>query len=96
MLPGCQINFDKKSRTRQQALKDGDTRSFEFYRILVNVLQKKCRCSYCNNKMENLKHMKPKDWRNEIKKINGIVFFIRPKFFFTLQVDKLEDLAIKN
>ena len=53
-------------KKRQLALQSGYSREFKYYRNVVNTERKKCKASYYDNKIKNLKHVKP--MRHAIRK----------------------------
>ena len=79
-------------RKRQKSLKKGNQDAFKYYRNQVNREPRKCRQVYYRNKVENLKHTKPKDWWSAVKKICGMSPLYKPEFRLNLQIEMFDNM----
>ena len=72
---------------RQKSLKKGNQDAFKHYRNQANRKRKRCRQVYYWNKVENLKHTKPKDWWSAVKRICGMSPLYKPDLKLNLQIE---------
>ena len=91
--PWMSVKLKKAIEKRQRAFKDGKRSSFKYYRNLVNSERKRCRSSFYNSKIKNLKYVKPKEWWSAVKRISGMNPIKEPDFRSFLQVDDLQHLS---
>ena len=80
-------------KKRQRALQSGNRSEFKYYRNVVNMERKKCKAAYYDNKIKNLKHVKPRNWWSAVKKISGMDTIIGSDLLSNLHVDDLNNLS---
>ena len=77
---------------RRKALKKGNQDAFKYYRNQVNCERKRCKQVYYRNKVEKLKHTKPKDWWSAVKKISGMSPLYKPELQSNLQIEMFDNM----
>ena len=86
-------------KKRQLALQCGYSRELKYYRNVVNAERKRCKASYYDNKIKNLKHVKPRSRWSAAKTISGMDTIIRSDLLSNLHLDDLNnfsDLQVTN
>ena len=82
------LNADLKRlvQKRQQAFASGDTFLFKLLRNKVNRERKRCRTTYYNNNVRDLKDTRPRDWWREVKQLCGNGDSARKDIRFVLRI----------
>ena len=80
-------------KNRQRALQSGNSIEFKYYRNVVNMERKKCKSSYYDCKIKNLKHVKPKNCWSAVKKISGMDTITKSDLLSNLHIDDLDNLS---
>ena len=91
--PWMSDKLKRSIKNRQRALQSGNSIEFRYYRNVVNMERKKCKSSYYDCKMKNLKHVKPKNWWSAVKKISGMDTITKSDLLSNLQIDDLDNLS---
>ena len=91
--PWMSDKLKRSIKNRQRALQSGNSIEFKYYRNVVNMERKKCKSSYYDCKIKNLKHVKPKNWWSAVKKISGMDTITKSDLLSNLQIDDLDNLS---
>ena len=91
--PWMSDKLKRSIKNRQRALQSGNSIEFKYYRNVVNMERKKCKSSYHDCKIKNLKHVKPKNWWSAVKKISGMDTITKSDLLCNLQIDDLYNLS---
>ncbi|CAB4016222.1 Hypothetical predicted protein [Paramuricea clavata] len=91
--PWMSDKLKRSIKNRQRALQSGNSIEFKYYRNVVNMERKKCKSSYYDCKIKNLKHVKPRNWWSAVKKISGMNTITKPDLRSNLQIDDLDNLS---
>ena len=91
--PWISDKLKRSIKNRQRALQSGNSIEFKYYRNVVNMERKKCKSSYYDCKIKNLKHVKPRNWWSAVKKISGMDTITKSDLLSNLQIDDLANLS---
>jgi hypothetical protein len=64
-------NLKQLIKRRQKAFSSGDVFLYKLLQNKVNRERKRCRMIYYKNKVQDLPHIKPRDWWREVKQFCG-------------------------
>ena len=91
--PWMSDKLKRSIKNRQRALQSWNSIEFKYYRNVVSMERKKCKSSYYDCKIKNLKHVKPKNWWSAVKKISGMDTITKSDLLSNLQIEDLDNLS---
>ena len=91
--PWMSDKHKRSIKNQQRALQSGNSIEFKYYRNVVNTERKKCKSSYYDCKIKNLKHVKARNWWSAVKKISGMDTITKSDLLSILQIDDLDNLS---